>query len=365
MNTCSLSFRLATETKAQVQEKWANFQEGETTKKPFKKAFQQMFSMMTSGHCNTSKMYTILLALILFAVQDSQCQDIYASEKPENTKGIFYIDVDQEIDTVPERKGATIYSSGQPPDSTAGVCEPCVCSLTDGKGPPGRDGKPGPPGIPGKPGYNGVNGYPGPMGPKGNQGYRGYKGEKGDPGLAGRQGRPGIRGRPGRRGVPGLPGDAGQPGSVSEAAAYLSGDQTLIQARLKVAFSAVRTESYGPFITDEPVPFDMILSNSGGFYNNKTGVFRAPVDGHYLFHFHLMSTNKAATTFVDLMKNHESQVMAAFYGPAYDTASNTAILHVLRGHEIWLRLRRQRAIYNPSKTGRYSTFSGYLLFSDQ
>ncbi|XP_078690989.1 uncharacterized protein LOC144921652 [Branchiostoma floridae x Branchiostoma belcheri] len=329
-----------------------------------------MFATMSSKHCKVSTMYSILLAVILFAIQDTQCQDIYASEKPESAKGLFFIDAEQEMLSVPaERKGAAaIYSSGQPPDSTAGVCEPCVCNLKDSPGPPGHDGKAGPPGIPGKPGYNGVNGYPGPMGPKGNQGYRGYKGEKGDPGVDGRQGRPGIRGRPGRRGVPGVPGkpgDAGKPGSASEAAAYLSGDQTLIRSRLKVAFSAVRTESYGPFITDEPVPFDLILSNSGGFYNNRTGVFRAPVDGHYLFHFHLMSTNKAATTFVDLMKNHESQVGAAFYGPAYDMASNTAILHVLRGHEIWLRLRRHRAIYNPSKTGRYTTFSGYLLFSDQ
>lgn len=91
-------------------------------------------------------------------------------------------------------------------------------------------------------------------GPPGPQGERGYPGVKGPPGLPGRQGETGPRGPPG---LPGL--DSLGP---------------------KLSFSAALTV---PMERPGTVVFDKIFVNEGDFYNPKTGVFTAPVDGRYFF----------------------------------------------------------------------------------
>ncbi|XP_026157014.1 EMILIN-1b [Mastacembelus armatus] len=97
-------------------------------------------------------------------------------------------------------------------------------------------------GIPGPPGERGVSGLPGPRGPPG------------------RQGESGARGFPGPKGEPGLPGaDAHVP---------------------RLSFSAALTV---PMERAGTIIFDRIFVNKGGFYDPRTGIFTAPVDGHYYF----------------------------------------------------------------------------------
>uniref|UniRef100_A0A8C6URX3 Elastin microfibril interfacer 1b n=1 Tax=Neogobius melanostomus TaxID=47308 RepID=A0A8C6URX3_9GOBI len=91
-------------------------------------------------------------------------------------------------------------------------------------------------------------------GPPGPQGERGYPGVMGPTGQPGRQGDTGPRGPPGVAGV-----DALGP---------------------KLSFSAALT---APMERPGTVVFDKIFVNEGDFYNPKTGVFTAPVDGHYFF----------------------------------------------------------------------------------
>uniref|UniRef100_A0A7N8X3T5 EMILIN-1-like n=1 Tax=Mastacembelus armatus TaxID=205130 RepID=A0A7N8X3T5_9TELE len=91
-------------------------------------------------------------------------------------------------------------------------------------------------GIPGPPGERGVSGLPGPRGP------------------------PGRQGESGARGFPGLPGaDAHVP---------------------RLSFSAALTV---PMERAGTIIFDRIFVNKGGFYDPRTGIFTAPVDGHYYF----------------------------------------------------------------------------------
>ncbi|XP_022605747.1 EMILIN-1 [Seriola dumerili] len=100
-------------------------------------------------------------------------------------------------------------------------------------------------GLPGPPGERGFNGLPGPRGP---------------PGPPGRQGESGARGQPGPRGEAGMPGaDAHVP---------------------RLSFSAALTV---PMDRAGTIVFDKIFVNEGEFYDPRTGVFTAPVDGHYFF----------------------------------------------------------------------------------
>ncbi|XP_051234081.1 EMILIN-1 isoform X3 [Dicentrarchus labrax] len=100
-------------------------------------------------------------------------------------------------------------------------------------------------------------GLPGPPGPPGERGQQGPRGPLGPPG---RQGESGLRGLPGPKGEPGLPGvDAHVP---------------------RLSFSAALTV---PMERAGTIIFDKIFVNEGDFYDPRTGIFTAPVDGHYFF----------------------------------------------------------------------------------
>uniref|UniRef100_A0A8C1EU10 Elastin microfibril interfacer 1b n=1 Tax=Cyprinus carpio carpio TaxID=630221 RepID=A0A8C1EU10_CYPCA len=97
-------------------------------------------------------------------------------------------------------------------------------------------------GLPGPPGPQGERGLPGPQGPPGNDGP------------------PGIPGLPGLKGPPGLAGaDANIP---------------------RLSFSAALTN---PMVTSGTIIFDKTFVNEGGYYNPRTGIFTAPLDGRYFF----------------------------------------------------------------------------------
>lgn len=109
-------------------------------------------------------------------------------------------------------------------------------------------GLPGPQGPPGPPGERGINGLPGPQGPLGPPGRQGESGARGLPGPKG------------ERGASGLPGvDAHVP---------------------RLSFSAALTF---PMERAGTIVFDKIFVNEGDFYDPKTGIFTAPIDGHYFF----------------------------------------------------------------------------------
>ncbi|XP_071238172.1 EMILIN-1-A-like isoform X1 [Salvelinus alpinus] len=109
----------------------------------------------------------------------------------------------------------------------------------------------------------GLNGLPGPPGPSGERGFQGLPGAEGP---QGRDGPPGRQGENGPRGSPGLKGEQGMPGA----------DAILP----KLSFSAALTY---PMLSAGTIVFDKIFVNEGEFYDPRTGIFTAPVDGRYFF----------------------------------------------------------------------------------
>ncbi|XP_010890638.2 EMILIN-1 [Esox lucius] len=108
-----------------------------------------------------------------------------------------------------------------------------------------------------------LTGLPGPPGPSGERGFPGLPGLKGP---QGRDGPPGRQGENGPRGPPGLKGDQGMPGADANVP--------------KLSFSAALTF---PMLTAGTIVFDKIFVNEGQFYDPRTGVFTAPIDGRYFF----------------------------------------------------------------------------------
>ncbi|XP_053176785.1 EMILIN-1-like [Scomber japonicus] len=102
-----------------------------------------------------------------------------------------------------------------------------------------------------------ATGLPGGQGPPGERGFNGLPGPRGPPGPPGRPGESGARGPRGEAGVPGA--DAHVP---------------------KLSFSAALT---APMERAGTIVFDKMFVNEGDFYDPRTGIFTAPVDGHYFF----------------------------------------------------------------------------------
>ncbi|XP_020033721.1 caprin-2 isoform X2 [Castor canadensis] len=133
--------------------------------------------------------------------------------------------------------------------------------------------------------------------------------------------------------------------------------------QMRVAFSAARTSNLAPGSLDQPIVFDLLLNNLGETFDLQLGRFNCPVNGTYVFIFHMLKLAVNVPLYVNLMKNEE--VLVSAYAndgaPDHETASNHAILQLFQGDQIWLRLHRG-AIYGSS--WKYSTFSGYLLYQD-
>ncbi|XP_058481824.1 caprin-2 isoform X1 [Solea solea] len=136
-----------------------------------------------------------------------------------------------------------------------------------------------------------------------------------------------------------------------------------ISQPLRVAFTASRTANFAPGNLDQPIVFDQLHSNLGEMYDTHIGRFTCPVNGTYVFIFHILKLAINVPLYINLMRNEE--VMVSAYAndgaPDHETASNHAILPLLQGDQVWLRLHRG-AIYG--STWKYSTFSGFLLYQD-
>uniref|UniRef100_A0A8C9PV31 C1q domain-containing protein n=1 Tax=Spermophilus dauricus TaxID=99837 RepID=A0A8C9PV31_SPEDA len=190
------------------------------------------------------------------------------------------------------------------------------------QGKPGRTGKPGPPGPPGDPGP------PGPVGP------------------------PGEKGEPGKPGPPGLPG-AGGSGAISTAT-YTTVPRVAFYAGLK-----------NPHEGYEVLKFDDVVTNLGNNYDAASGKFTCNIPGTYFFTYHvLMRGGDGTSMWADLCKNGQvrASAIAQDADQNYDYASNSVILHLDAGDEVFIKLDGGKA--HGGNSNKYSTFSGFIIYSD-
>ncbi|XP_007908384.1 C1q-related factor [Callorhinchus milii] len=211
-----------------------------------------------------------------------------------------------------------------PMDQSPGSIIPEAEALSDPptllQGPPGRSGRVGKPGPPGPPGEPGPRGPVGPVGPKGEAG---------------------------RAGLP------GGTGAIS-AATYSTVPRVAFYAGLKTPH-----EGY------EVLKFDDVVTNLGNHYDGTTGKFTCSIPGIYYFTYHvLMRGGDGTSMWADLCKNGQVRAssIAQDADQNYDYASNSVILHLDAGDEIFIKLDGGKA--HGGNNNKYSTFSGFIIYTD-
>ncbi|XP_054471556.1 complement C1q-like protein 2 [Anoplopoma fimbria] len=193
----------------------------------------------------------------------------------------------------------------------------------------------------------------------------GTKGLPGRPGKPGPRGPPGKPGPPGPRGRPGNKGDSGKTGYPSVAGTA----RTETGGELGSATGGVKMAFYvglkNPHEGYEVLRFDDVVTNLGNHYDPTTGKFTCQVSGMYYFTYHvLMRGGDGTSMWADLCKNGQvrASAIAQDADQNYDYATNSVVLHLDSGDEIYVKLDGGKA--HGGNNNKYSTFSGFLLYPD-
>ncbi|KAI7792899.1 C1q-related factor-like isoform X1 [Triplophysa rosa] len=187
----------------------------------------------------------------------------------------------------------------------------------------------------------------------------------GPQGKPGRQGKPGLPGPPGPPGEPGPPGPMGPQGNKNHTErpnVFALGGRMATGMGPRVAFYAALKNPQEGY---EVLRFDDVVTNIGNNYYGSTGKFVCKVPGTYFFTYNvLMRGGDGTSMWADLLKNGQvrASAIAQDQDQSYDYASNTVILHLDPGDEIFIKLDGGKA--HGGKSNKYSTFSGFILYSD-
>uniref|UniRef100_A0A673IS68 Complement component 1, q subcomponent-like 3b n=1 Tax=Sinocyclocheilus rhinocerous TaxID=307959 RepID=A0A673IS68_9TELE len=186
-------------------------------------------------------------------------------------------------------------------------------------------------------------------GPKGEEGRSGRIGQRGQPGPPGPPGPPGVIGEPGPPGLPGPPGVTG----VISAATYSTVPKIAFYAGLKK-----QHEGY------EVLKFDDVVTNLGNHYDPSSGKFTCSIPGIYFFVYHvLMRGGDGTSMWADLCKNNQvrASAIAQDADQNYDYASNSVILHLESGDEIYIKLDGGKA-HGGNNNNYYTSSVSYIIF---
>ncbi|KAG7263853.1 hypothetical protein CRUP_022467, partial [Coryphaenoides rupestris] len=192
------------------------------------------------------------------------------------------------------------------------------------------------------------------------------KGDAGRPGKPGPRGPPGEPGPPGPRGPPGDRGDSGRPGfpgvTAGTARTETGAEIGAVIGGAKIAFYVGLKNPHEGY---EVLRFDDVVTNLGNHYDPTTGKFSCQASGIYYFTYHvLMRGGDGTSMWADLCKNGQvrASAIAQDADQNYDYASNSVVLHLDSGDEIYVKLDGGKA--HGGNNNKYSTFSGFLLYPD-
>ncbi|KAG8138933.1 hypothetical protein E2320_001714 [Naja naja] len=195
----------------------------------------------------------------------------------------------------------------------------------------------------------------GPKGEAGRPGKAGPRGPPGEPGPPGPVGPPGEKGEPGRQGLPGPPGAPG----LNAAGAISAATYSTVP---KIAFYAGLKRQHEGY---EVLKFDDVVTNLGNHYDPTTGKFTCSIPGIYFFTYHvLMRGGDGTSMWADLCKNNQvrASAIAQDADQNYDYASNSVVLHLEPGDEVYIKLDGGKA--HGGNNNKYSTFSGFIIYAD-
>ncbi|XP_062281463.1 cerebellin-1-like [Scomber scombrus] len=148
------------------------------------------------------------------------------------------------------------------------------------------------------------------------------------------------------------------------------GDHILeVTGGMRIAFTAYlspRTNCFGPFTRNRPIPYDVISLNHGSGFNSALGTFTAPRSGMYSFSYSVYSKMSMAGDRmyykVQLMQNRE--VVASTWEDnredSEDSSSQTVLLSWQQGGQVYVELMSGRQLCGNIQG--LNTFSGSLVY---
>ncbi|ERE73801.1 complement C1q-like protein 2 [Cricetulus griseus] len=118
-----------------------------------------------------------------------------------------------------------------------------------------------------------------------------------------------------------------------------------VTSALSAAFSGPKIAFYvglkSPHEGYEVLKFDDVVTNLGNHYDPTTGKFSCQVRGIYFFTYHiLMRGGDGTSMWADLCKNGQvrASAIAQDADQNYDYASNSVVLHLDSGDEVYVKL---------------------------
>ncbi|XP_078578276.1 cerebellin-3-like isoform X1 [Branchiostoma floridae x Branchiostoma japonicum] len=141
-----------------------------------------------------------------------------------------------------------------------------------------------------------------------------------------------------------------------------------------VAFLVARTDPLGPFPNDTTMQWNFMYANAGGAFDMDTGVFTAPVGGTYYFSWNGQKRSNTNDMALYLEINGAGQAGiyednwnggGGIFTPTLNpgNAQSDMVVHLYPGDRVHLRLNDEAYPYSTS-FGKYTGFTGFLLFSD-
>jgi hypothetical protein len=105
--------------------------------------------------------------------------------------------------------------------------------------------------------------------------------------------------------------------------------------------------------------FPAVVYNIGRGYDPNTGIFTAPVDGHFVFFVNIQSLG-SNYVHVDIVHNSSPKVRAMASTPDYSPGSNLAVLRLQKGDRVWVEHSGGKGYHTHSDVP-LTTFSGFLI----
>ncbi|XP_048743994.2 heavy metal-binding protein HIP-like [Ostrea edulis] len=125
----------------------------------------------------------------------------------------------------------------------------------------------------------------------------------------------------------------------------------------KVAFTA-GVSSQSTSWNSGTLVFPRVVYNIGGGYDPNTGVFTAPVDGHFFFFVNVQSYG-SQYIYTYLVLNGTPKVTTMAYS-TYSSGPNLAVLSLQQGDRVWVKHYAGTG-YHTESDAPITTFSGFLL----
>ena len=153
-----------------------------------------------------------------------------------------------------------------------------------------------------------------------------------------------------------------------------SGSNATLSEYMRIDASGRVTMPYQPFfkarsqsnvnisVGSQTLPFDVVDTNIGGYYNGTTSTFTAPVSGRYVFNV-MIFRPPSTTSWSYFVLNGTRQTSIEYNdtGSNYSNRSDTFVAYLAAGDYVYMMHWSGTTHLNGTFAGPHSYFSGYLI----